>query len=102
MVGGQSWLAHASVLSGLWIDGEGRYRALARQPAAVAAPRSRSAAGWRTAAVMPAITRAWPEAAWFGYDRVLAAGDLGYRGQAVQLGDDARPVHPRRARSGSC
>ena len=38
-------------------------------------------AGWQTAAVMPAITLAWPEAAWFGYDRILAAADLGYRGR---------------------
>ena len=30
---------------------------------------------------MPAITLAWPEARYFGYDRVLAAADLGYRGQ---------------------
>ena len=30
---------------------------------------------------MPAITLPWPEADWFGYDRVLAARDLGYRGQ---------------------
>ena len=29
---------------------------------------------------MPAITLAWPEAGWFGYDRILAAKDLGYRG----------------------
>ena len=29
---------------------------------------------------MPAITLAWPEAGYFGYDRVLAAHDLGYRG----------------------
>jgi hypothetical protein len=30
---------------------------------------------------MPAITLAWPEASWFGYDRILAAADLGYRGK---------------------
>ena len=30
---------------------------------------------------MPAITLAWPEAGCFGYDRVLAADDLGYRGR---------------------
>ena len=30
---------------------------------------------------MPAITLAWPEAGWFGYDRILAAADLGYRGK---------------------
>ncbi len=30
--------------------------------------------------MQPAITLAWPEADWFGYDRVLAAADLGYAG----------------------
>ncbi len=80
MVGGQSWLAHASVLSGLWIDGEGRYRALIASPRLSLLALARKA-GWQTAAVMPAITRAWPEASWFGYDRVLAANDLGYRGK---------------------
>jgi hypothetical protein len=29
---------------------------------------------------MPAITLDWPEAGYFGYDRILAARDLGYRG----------------------
>ena len=29
-------------------------------------------AGWQTAAVMPAITLAWPEAQYFGYDRKKA------------------------------
>jgi hypothetical protein len=31
--------------------------------------------------VTPAITLAWPEAGYFGYDRVLAAANLGYRGK---------------------
>lgn len=79
MVGGQSWLAHASLLSGLEIGDQGRYRAL------IASPRRTllhlaQAAGWTTAAVMPAIVLAWPESRYFGYDRVLAAADLGYRG----------------------
>ena len=80
IVGGQSWLARASLLSGLRIDNQARYRAL------VASPRRTllhlaQAAGWRTAAVVPAITLPWPEAGYFGYDRVLAAADLGYRGK---------------------
>ena len=79
MVGGQSWLAHASLLSGLWIDNQGRYRALLASPRRTLLHLAQ-AAGWRTAAVMPAITLAWPEAGYFGYDRVLAAADLGYRG----------------------
>lgn len=79
MVGGQSWLAHASILSGLWIDSQGRYRAMLassrRSLMALA-----SDAGWQSVAVMPAITMAWPEGSYFGYDRILAKDDLGYRG----------------------
>jgi hypothetical protein len=80
MVGGQSWLAHASVLSGLWIDNEARYRALLASPRRTLLHLARDT-GWRTVAVMPAITLPWPESAYFGYDRVLAAADLGYAGQ---------------------
>jgi hypothetical protein len=79
MVGGQSWLAHASVLSGLWIDSQGRYRAMlasSRKSLMALA----SDAGWQSVAVMPAITMAWPEGSYFGYDRILAKDDLGYRG----------------------
>ena len=38
--------------------------------------------GFRTAAVMPAITFDWPEAQYMGFDTVLAAADLGYRGKS--------------------
>lgn len=78
-VGGQSWLAHATLLSGLWVNSQGRYGAL---PATGRKTLNRLAAeaGWRSVAVMPAITMAWPEAGYYGYDRVLAARDLGYRG----------------------
>lgn len=78
-VGGQSWLAHGALLSGTWVNSQQRYeRMLASDhPSLNALFR---AAGWRTIAVMPAITMAWPEAAYFGYDRVYAHGDLGYRG----------------------
>ncbi len=79
MVGGQSWLAHASILSGLWIDNQGRYRALLASPRRTLLHYAREA-GWQTAAVEPAITLAWPEAGYFGYDRILAAADLDYRG----------------------
>lgn len=79
MVGGQSWLAHASVLSGLWIDNQRRYAALLASPRRTLLHLARRA-GWRTVAVMPAITLAWPESGYFGYDRVLAADDLQYRG----------------------
>ncbi|WP_416354975.1 sulfatase-like hydrolase/transferase [Aureimonas phyllosphaerae] len=81
IAGGQSWLAHGTMLSGLLIDNQTRYESLLRSD-----HRSLNAlfrgGGWRTVAVMPAITMPWPEAGWFGYDEVLAAKDLDYRGLA--------------------
>ncbi|MGY1639964.1 CDP-alcohol phosphatidyltransferase family protein [Geodermatophilus sp. SYSU D00703] len=77
--GAYSWLAHSTLLSGLWVDDQERYRTL------VAGDRltltgAFGRAGWRTVGVMPGTTEAWPEAAFYGYDRVYTAGDLGYRG----------------------
>lgn len=78
--GGQSWLSHATFASGLWTDDQSRYQALlasGRQTLFHFA----QAAGFRTATVMPAITRPWPESAQMGFDQVLGATDLGYRGK---------------------
>lgn len=80
MVGGQSWLAHASLLSGLTTSDQGRYRALLASPRRTLLHLAQ-VAGWETSAAMPAITLAWPEGDWFGYGRILAAADLGYRGK---------------------
>ncbi|ROT98133.1 sulfatase [Histidinibacterium lentulum] len=79
MVGGQSWLSHATLASGLWIPDQTRYRAY------LASPRKSlyhlaQQAGYRTAAVMPAITYDWPEGPRMGFRQVLASRDLGYRG----------------------
>ncbi len=79
VAGGQSWLAHATLRSGLAVDGQGRYRALLASPRRTLVDLA-AAAGWRSVAVMPAITLAWPEAGRFGYARVMAAGDFGYGG----------------------
>jgi hypothetical protein len=78
--GGQSWLAHATLANGLWIDDQTRYAAAlasGRETLFHIAARS----GFRTAAVMPAITLDWPESARMGFDAVFAAKDLGYRGK---------------------
>lgn len=77
--GGQSWLAHATLANGLWIDGQTRYGA------ALASGRHTlfhlaQDAGFHTAAVMPQITLDWPESLVMGFDTVLAAADLGYAG----------------------
>jgi phosphatidylglycerophosphate synthase len=77
--GGLSWLAHSTFLSGLWIDSPQRYRSLLSRDRLTLTSAFRRA-GWRTVAVVPGTTRDWPEAAFYGYDRVYAFGDVGYRG----------------------
>ncbi|MFY8098609.1 MAG: sulfatase [Allorhizobium sp.] len=79
-VGGLSWLAHGTLLSGLWIDSQARYDRLmiSSQPSL---NRLFAEAGWKSIAAMPAITMDWPESAYYGYDQVLAAADLDYRGK---------------------
>lgn len=78
-VGGISWLAHGTALSGLWIDSQVRYDSLmmSDRPSLV---RLFQRAGWRTVGVMPAISLAWPEGDYFGYDQLYSAPDLEYRG----------------------
>lgn len=77
--GGQSWLAHGTLASGLRTDNQARYGAM------LASPRQTlfhiaSQAGFAPLAVMPAITMAWPEAELFGFETVYASDGLGYRG----------------------
>ncbi|GAA3631755.1 sulfatase-like hydrolase/transferase [Microlunatus ginsengisoli] len=77
--GGGSWLAQSTLLSGVRIDNQQRYREL------VAGDRltlvgAFARAGWRTAAVAPGTTRPWPESRFFGYQRVHDEAHLGYRG----------------------
>ncbi|WP_433226094.1 sulfatase [Actinomadura formosensis] len=77
--GGGSWLAHATLLSGLWVDNQQRYRTLVNS-ARLTLNRAFRGADARTVALMPAITRAWPEARFYGYDKVYDNRNLGYRG----------------------
>lgn len=77
--GGQSWLAHATLASGLTIGDAGRYAALLAGPRRTLWQVARDA-GWRTAAVSPAITPPWPEGARLGFEVLLDRDAMGYRG----------------------
>ncbi|MEE6308869.1 sulfatase [Plantactinospora veratri] len=77
--GGGSWLAHATLLSGLWIDNQQRYTHLVATDR-MTLNRAFQRADWRTVGVMPGITQTWPEGTFFGYDEVHASKELGYRG----------------------
>lgn len=82
VIGGQSWLAHATLLSGLRIADQGRYRALLQSPRRTLFHLA-DQAGLHTLAVMPAITLPWPEGRMLGFAEILAAKDMGYAGQPL-------------------
>ncbi|HET9777768.1 MAG TPA: CDP-alcohol phosphatidyltransferase family protein [Propionibacteriaceae bacterium] len=77
--GGSSWLAHATLLSGLWIDDQRRYDELAASPH-LTLTRAFQRASWRTVGVMPGNDSAWPESGSLGYDQIYGAIDMGYQG----------------------
>ncbi len=77
--GGQSWFSHGSLLSGLWLDNQQRYDLMLASGRETLVDDFRRA-GYRTVALMPAITFAWPEGEQFGYDRVYARADIDYGG----------------------
>ena len=77
--GGGSWLAHATFLSGQWIDNQQRYDNLPSSHRMTLTAAFRRA-GWRTVGVMPGNASAWPESESLGYDQVYNANDLGYNG----------------------
>jgi hypothetical protein len=78
---GGSWLAHSTLQSGLWVDDQQRYNlALASDRLTLSGAFHR--AGWRTVGWMPGNNGEWPEGQrFYGFDRIYAAADVGYRGQ---------------------
>jgi hypothetical protein len=77
--GGGSWLAHGTLLSGLWIDKQRRYDELATSQRLTLTKAFRRA-NWRTVGVMPGNDAAWPASESLGYDHVYSAQDMGYQG----------------------
>jgi hypothetical protein len=82
--GGESYLAHSTVLSGLWIDNRQRFAQLLGSGRETLVS-DFNAGGWRTVAVMPAITEAWPEADFFRYGKIYNGPDLQYKGDPFEF-----------------
>lgn len=78
--GGLSWFAHGTAMSGLWINSQTRYDTLVMSDYP-SINHLFNSAGWRTVAVMPAISMAWPEGDYFGYDQIYHAYNSGYQGK---------------------
>ncbi|KZD03500.1 alkaline phosphatase family protein [Oceanibaculum pacificum] len=77
--GGQSWLAHSTLLSGMLIDSQFRYDLLVGSERRTLAHYF-AKAGYRTVDIQPAIVKPWPAGDFFGFDAIYQAGDLGYEG----------------------
>ncbi|MGN9912140.1 sulfatase [Phytohabitans sp. LJ34] len=82
--GGGSWLAHATLNSGLWINNQKRYRSLVSSDRLTLSSAFRRA-DWRTVGMMPGVTQAWPEGRFYGYDQVYDAKNVGYQGPPFAL-----------------
>ncbi|MEZ5285693.1 MAG: sulfatase-like hydrolase/transferase [Vicinamibacterales bacterium] len=77
--GGESWLAHISLLSGTEVrDADVNRRLMAEHRDTLVTPFARH--GYRTMAVMPGLQAPWPEGRFYGFDRIYGLPDLGYEG----------------------
>ncbi|GAA5203833.1 alkaline phosphatase family protein [Streptomyces thinghirensis] len=78
--GGSSWLGHSTFMSGLWVDNQQRYRTVTAGDHLTLTKAFEKTGEWDTVGVMPGVQKAWPEAEWYGLDKVYDAFDVGYRG----------------------
>ena len=77
--GGGSWWAHGSLLSGARLADQTAYSLYLTTGRETLVQRFK-AAGYRAVAFQPGTQRAWPEGAFFGFDKVYDAAALNYEG----------------------
>lgn len=77
--GAISWLAHATLQSGLWIDSQPRYDVLVTSPRQTLSSLFERA-GWRTVGMAPANNRDWPQGEFYGFDEFYDSRNVGYEG----------------------
>jgi hypothetical protein len=81
VTGGGSWLAHATLLSGLRVTNQHSFDKLVGSDRLTLTSAFRRA-GWETVSVMPSSAGPWPEGEFYGFERTYDAGNLGNRSQA--------------------
>jgi phosphatidylglycerophosphate synthase len=87
--GGGSWLAHATLESGTWVNSPGRYAKLIKSKR-LTLPSAFARAGWKTVADVPSTHGAWPEGkSFYHYDKIWDRDNLGYKGS--RFGFSAMP-----------
>ncbi len=78
--GGVSWLAHATLQSGVWVDNQWSYDQLLSGDRTTLS-RAFGRAGWRTLAVLPSDRGTWPQGeAFYRFDKVYDSSRFGYAG----------------------
>lgn len=82
--GGQSWLAHGTVLSGMWIDNQIDYETMLASGLPTLVD-DFNASGHDTLAVIPANTRDWPEGRQYGFNQVFDSNTMDYQGPAMNF-----------------
>lgn len=78
--GGSSWLGHSTTMSGLWINNQNRYRTVTATNHLTLTKAFEKTGAWDTVGVMPGVQKGWPEAKWYGLDKVYNAFQTGYKG----------------------
>ncbi len=77
--GGNSWLSHASFMTGLDVRHLSTYDLMVTQDRPTLADRFKSI-GYRSVALMPGMKTEWPEGSFYGFDRIYGEKELDYRG----------------------
>lgn len=87
--GAASWLAHATLQSGLWVDSQYRYNRLLLSDR-LTLTGAFAEGGWRTVTYAPAITKPWPEGQrLYRFDELVLGSGLEYDGP--RFGFDSVP-----------
>jgi hypothetical protein len=80
--GGNSWLAHISLLTGIEVrDEDTNVLLMAQKRDTLATAFARH--GYRTIATMPGLQSSWPEGVFYGFNDIYSAERLEYRGPPI-------------------
>ncbi len=78
--GGESWLAHISLMAGVPVRTPELNARLMRDRDRDTLVKVFGRRGFRTVAVMPGLKLHWPEGAFYGFERIYGTADLDYQG----------------------
>lgn len=78
--GAGSWMGHSTLMSGLWVANQQRYRSTVASDRLTITRAFRRTGDYRMVGIMPGVTRSWPEGKFYGMDHVYDSRQLGYEG----------------------